>query len=319
MKKRLLITSIVMMLVVAVALSTATYAWFTSNTTVTADAVLLTASTMAEDAILISHAANNTDTTQAITLTAQGTDRLYPATPIDNTMFSTNFASLGEEDFKNLLIDGTNTANDTSITSVNKSYYSDTFYIYNKGFSAVTIAPTVNITYGTTGAEGDAARSVRIAIIEKKGTQVSTGNIEFGAATLKNIYEFSSETVNTISDSNPGSFDNTKVYANAEKEIQTVTAENFETLQSTIYEVTGYKSVATAAALNVYGVTGEGPYTQGSLTFTNSAFQSIAAADSGYYVANQYTVVVWYEGWDAQCTNAMSAGAIRVDLSFQKA
>ena len=35
MKKRLLITSIVMMLVVAVALSTATYAWFTSNAGVT--------------------------------------------------------------------------------------------------------------------------------------------------------------------------------------------------------------------------------------------------------------------------------------------
>ena len=43
MKKRLLITSIVMMLVVAVALSTATYAWFTSNATVTSDAVTLTA------------------------------------------------------------------------------------------------------------------------------------------------------------------------------------------------------------------------------------------------------------------------------------
>ena len=44
MKKRLLITSIVMMLVVAVALSTATYAWFTSNETVTASTITLTAS-----------------------------------------------------------------------------------------------------------------------------------------------------------------------------------------------------------------------------------------------------------------------------------
>ena len=44
MKKRLLITSIVMMLVVAVALSTATYAWFTSSAAVTASTVSLTAS-----------------------------------------------------------------------------------------------------------------------------------------------------------------------------------------------------------------------------------------------------------------------------------
>ena len=45
MKKRLLITSIVMMLVVAVALSTATYAWFTSNNAVTASSLTMTAAT----------------------------------------------------------------------------------------------------------------------------------------------------------------------------------------------------------------------------------------------------------------------------------
>ena len=51
MKKRLLITSIVMMLVVAVALSTATYAWFTSNDQVTANTVSLTAATSTESAL----------------------------------------------------------------------------------------------------------------------------------------------------------------------------------------------------------------------------------------------------------------------------
>ena len=54
MKKRLLITSIVMMLVVAVALSTATYAWFTSNTSVTASTVTMTAGTSASSALGIS-------------------------------------------------------------------------------------------------------------------------------------------------------------------------------------------------------------------------------------------------------------------------
>ncbi|MBP5610323.1 MAG: hypothetical protein J6X72_03185, partial [Clostridia bacterium] len=51
MKKRLLITSIVMMLVVAVALSTATYAWFTSNASVTASTISLTAATNTADAL----------------------------------------------------------------------------------------------------------------------------------------------------------------------------------------------------------------------------------------------------------------------------
>ena len=51
MKKRLLITSIVMMLVVAVALSTATYAWFTSNATVSATSISLTAGVNEADAL----------------------------------------------------------------------------------------------------------------------------------------------------------------------------------------------------------------------------------------------------------------------------
>ena len=51
MKKRLLITSIVMMLVVAVALSTATYAWFTANTTVKASSISITAGTSLSSAL----------------------------------------------------------------------------------------------------------------------------------------------------------------------------------------------------------------------------------------------------------------------------
>ena len=51
MKKRLLITSIVMMLVVAVALSTATYAWFTSNAKVDAAALTLKASVSGESSL----------------------------------------------------------------------------------------------------------------------------------------------------------------------------------------------------------------------------------------------------------------------------
>ena len=43
MKKKLLITSIVMMLIIAVALSTATYAWFSSNAQVSATTVTLNA------------------------------------------------------------------------------------------------------------------------------------------------------------------------------------------------------------------------------------------------------------------------------------
>ena len=62
MKKRLLITSIVMMLVVAVALSTATYAWFTSNASVTANSISMTAATNTLDALGIGWGEGSTGT-----------------------------------------------------------------------------------------------------------------------------------------------------------------------------------------------------------------------------------------------------------------
>ena len=78
MKKRLLITSIVMMLVVAVALSTATYAWFTSNSYVSASTISLTAATNDADAIAIKWDTGTYGT--AITTTKAYTD-LVPVIP----------------------------------------------------------------------------------------------------------------------------------------------------------------------------------------------------------------------------------------------
>ena len=63
MKKRLLLTSIVMMIVVAVVLSTATYAWFTSNASVTASTVTLTAESSGGTALGIGWLDGTTGTT----------------------------------------------------------------------------------------------------------------------------------------------------------------------------------------------------------------------------------------------------------------
>jgi hypothetical protein len=78
MKKRLLITSIVMMLVVAVALSTATYAWFTSNANVTASSISMTAATNGDAALAIKWDTGTYGT--AITTTASYTN-LAPMIP----------------------------------------------------------------------------------------------------------------------------------------------------------------------------------------------------------------------------------------------
>jgi len=88
MKKRLLITSIVMMLVVAVALSTATYAWFTSNAGVTASTVTLTAATNDAAALGISWTDSNYGT-EIVDAVSGTTATLVPMTPIAYTVGTT--------------------------------------------------------------------------------------------------------------------------------------------------------------------------------------------------------------------------------------
>lgn len=94
MKKRLLITSIVMMLVVAVALSTATYAWFTSNANVTATQVSFTAATNNEDSIAIAWDGNDNPGTLLSAATAGTT--MSPMVPVSLT----NHTTTSEEVFK---------------------------------------------------------------------------------------------------------------------------------------------------------------------------------------------------------------------------
>ena len=315
-----------MMLVVAVALSTATYAWFTSNTKVSANEVILTASTMNADAILISRSADNSGLSQSIVLQAQGDDKLYPATPLANTAFTTGFDSLSGAAFQNVIMDGTGKYVAQTITDDDKSYYTDTFYVYNKGFSAVTLSPVITIYYdGTNAAAVDAAQSVRIALIEKKGTAVSSSNVTLGSATLKGIYQFGSAAVNYVAAPSTYDDDIETYYKDATGTAwdgDTVTSSNYDDLKASLFVASGNKSVAVAGANGNYGVTGTSDnYSQNTVSFEGivTAFQQIDAPASGTYVANQYSLVIWLEGWDGQCTNAMSAGTFRVDITFTKA
>ena len=82
MKKRLLITSIVMMLVVAVALSTATYAWFTSNATATATSITMKATTSTAPALGISWIDGNYGTEINPVITDYATTETYVFSPV---------------------------------------------------------------------------------------------------------------------------------------------------------------------------------------------------------------------------------------------
>ena len=289
MKKRLLITSIVMMLVVAVALSTATYAWFTSNTTVTVNSLTLTAATMDADAIMISKTANNEGLTNVVDFTTQS-GTLYPSTPNAATALTAPAAA----SFANLEVNGKGEAKVKALPSNTASYYTDTVYVYNKGSKAVTLDGTaISIAYANVAANVEAAASVRIALIERIGSSTpnSTSTATLASATLVGIYEID--------------------------EITPV----YQTPNDSSTDIVSYTATTKLSSeTDTYGITGSGETKTKNteLMFDGTGFHAINSVLSGNYICNAYTVVMWLEGWDAQCTNAASAGVFEVGLVFEQ-
>ena len=165
MKKRLLITSIVMMLVVAVALSTATYAWFTSNASVTASTVTMTAATNDEGALGIGW------TTDALGVSITGSfapeDDLLPMAPTTYTVESTTAATIA--------------FNTATIKSVGGTMQfgadgsSATPYTWNDGsghnsFHVKNLATAGSVTVKVTATLGDTAADLARVAIFKDGT-----------------------------------------------------------------------------------------------------------------------------------------------------
>lgn len=118
MKKKLLLTSIVMMLVVAVALSTATYAWFTSNAQVTASTVTLTAESGAGVALGIGWK----DGTTGTDITANVASTYNPMVPSE--------LDVGTTDYDDVDWSGATIYVDDSVAKFNTPY-SVTPYQYN--------------------------------------------------------------------------------------------------------------------------------------------------------------------------------------------
>ena len=119
MKKRLLLTSIVMMIVVAVVLSTATYAWFTSNASVTASTVTLTAESSGGTALGIGWL----DGTTGTTITANEASEYKPMVPSD--------LEVGTTDFADVTWSGATTYTDGGVAKFNTPYASVSPYQYN--------------------------------------------------------------------------------------------------------------------------------------------------------------------------------------------
>ena len=180
MKKRLLITSIVMMLVVAVALSTATYAWFTSNATVSASTVTLTADSAAGTALGIGWYGGTTGTQIATPVAAHTLSPMIPAeidftensvTTLDAFTFegSTIYTDGGVKKFN--AASANNVYARSPYTLTQSSGTETIFYLEN--LSAAN--PITSVTLTATIA-GDAKDLVRIAIFTSGTTYTTTAS-----------------------------------------------------------------------------------------------------------------------------------------------
>ena len=197
MKKRLLITSIVMMLVVAVALSTATYAWFTSNANVTASSVSFTAATSTADAIAIAWTGNNNPGTTLAPAANAGTamQPMVPTLPIVAQTTSTAFAASFTTGtlYSNNGVATFNTADsytanpvtwETNDNNGEEAGGSSAASFYIKNLSLAKSVNNINVKAEITDAEGanntGASALVRVAIFTKdlgtNGATAASGN-----------------------------------------------------------------------------------------------------------------------------------------------
>ena len=174
MKKRLLITSIVMMLVVAVALSTATYAWFTSNATVSASSISLTAATSSAPALGISWTDGNYTTSITATAPNGETVKFSPVAP--ETLSTSGTITDSTVVFKTAVthsVAGDFVFNEAGEVPTNGAYTwtngsQTSFFIKNLSPSNTisTITMTATITDVDTTDDVDASKLLRVGVFK---------------------------------------------------------------------------------------------------------------------------------------------------------
>ena len=194
MKKRLLITSIVMMLVVAVALSTATYAWFTSATQVTAQNITMTAGSSDSSALGIAWATSSgtpnfnagygtTITAKAPTLAGNG---FQPAAPTALTDSEPSFYTQKIDAQGNFKAAGVGTTVYRFTENVDNTP-STLIHIANLAQSGTkSVVLTAAITDPTSGAN-DGTALIRIAAyVVTSGTNYTYKGVLSAASTTNN-------------------------------------------------------------------------------------------------------------------------------------
>lgn len=149
MKKRLLIVSIVMLLVIAVTLSTATYAWFTSNASVTASTVTLNAESSGGTALGIGWYGSTTGTS----ITANSASNYKPMVP--------SALSVGNTALSSITWSGATIYTDGGVAKFNAPYSpAPVPYTYNGTVSS----STVDVFYIENLSQANAIRTITMTL-----------------------------------------------------------------------------------------------------------------------------------------------------------
>jgi hypothetical protein len=178
-RRRVLISSVAMLLVALVALSTATFAWFTTSTTTTASG--LNVKTVKSSELVIS----KSDRAWGQTINyAQNDKVLRPASSSNGeNWFSATAATKGEF---------TRTGDFTSVNSEKGSYvFVEELNIANKGEAAVQ-----NVTISVSNFDN---KYGRIALVPVTDQGVQLNGATYGEAFLANIYDTEGETYDAAS------------------------------------------------------------------------------------------------------------------------
>ena len=155
-KRRVLVSSVAMLLVALISLSTATFAWFTSNTTATAQGINV--KTIQASELVISDKSKNWDTT--INYGVANKVLMPTSTATGTSWFKaeaeskTSFAKAADAEF-------------TSVTSGDNYYFADQINVKNEGAATVE---NVTITFS-----GLTNKYARVAIVPANETGVATG------------------------------------------------------------------------------------------------------------------------------------------------
>ena len=331
MKKRLLITSIVMMLVVAVALSTATYAWFTSNANVTASTVTMTASTNQAPSIGIAWT-NTTYGTEISATSPSGTfDPMIPSALSAGTTAITAATAAGGVDFYSATIkdDPAKFNDDVKHWGAELPANQVAPYVWTNGTQTSFFLKNLSDTYAMQHVvvkatiDGKGADLIRVAVFARIGTTANTASESSFVLkkVLSNVYTYT-EATEYVAETTyyTAAQDGTTVdIANATAFTTYTTKDTPETTDDVkVYT----RSDAAAAASTAYA-------TDGSFAANNLVSSKVSAnttdnavsIDLGELGANciaELIVYVWTDGTALVDNRGGQAASIKLDVSASR-